>query len=118
MKKCPYCAEEIQDEAIKCKHCGSWLDGREEPTSPSESQVEFQQPWVIRTWGTRLRLLGILICFFGAMMLLQAIWLRRMAVPPPDVEWDVGSIVAGGLLVLIGFVVFIVGRSKDQSLSK
>jgi hypothetical protein len=29
MKKCPFCAEEIQDDAVKCKHCQEMLTSHE-----------------------------------------------------------------------------------------
>ena len=29
MKKCPFCAEEINEDAIKCKHCGEFLNAKD-----------------------------------------------------------------------------------------
>jgi len=34
MKACPFCAEDIQDAAIVCKHCGRNLTGRMAGTIP------------------------------------------------------------------------------------
>lgn len=61
MKRCPFCAEEIQDAAIVCKHCGRDLTATVAASVPQIVSTRRKRVWPVVALGCLLLLLLLLV---------------------------------------------------------
>lgn len=72
MKVCPFCAEEIQDAAVVCRHCGRDVKTGAAASSAAPVVVKSQEGCFLQTMNAGCALIGILlllvlgVCIFGS----------------------------------------------------
>jgi uncharacterized membrane protein YvbJ len=99
-KKCPYCAEEIQDEAIKCKHCGEFLDGRN-----SDGGSETKMPWFFRVSFIVFMALSV------GPFALPLIWWR----PETSRNWKIGLSI---FIIAMSWIFYIITVNTIENLQE